>query len=51
MIDGKWEELLHLLDLCRATLTRYHDLMSVFAEMDDCLADMAQIEVQYIDPH
>ena len=26
-------------------LTRYHDLMSVFADMDDCLGEMAQTEV------
>ena len=34
-----------MLDACRSTLSHHHDLMSVFAEMDDCLSDMAQTEV------
>ena len=33
------------LESCRSMLTRYHDLMSVFAEMDDCLGEMTQTEV------
>ena len=31
--------------MCRSSLSSYHDLMAVFAEMDDCLQEMAQIEV------
>ena len=45
MIEKKWKELMSRLEACRSMLTRYHDLMSVFAEMDDCLGDMAQTEV------
>lgn len=45
MIEGKWNDLLASLEACKNTLSRYHDLMSVFSEMNDCLANMAQIEV------
>lgn len=45
MIEGKWNDLLASLETCKNTLSRYHDLMSVFSEMNDCLANMAQIEV------
>jgi len=45
VIERKWHNLVQKLDACRSTLSHYHDLMSVFAEMDDCLADMAQTEV------
>jgi len=46
VIERKWHNLVQKLDACRSTLSHYHDLMSVFAEMDDCLADMAQTEVR-----
>ena len=45
VIDRKWAELQMKLDELRGTLSRYHDLMSVFSEMEDCLADMKQLEV------
>jgi len=45
VIEGKWHDLIGKLDAYRSTLSRQHDLMSVFAEMDDCLNDMAQTEV------
>ena len=45
VIETKWQDLLQKLEACRSTLSRYHDLMSVFAEMDDCLTNMGQIEV------
>ena len=45
VIEGKWRDLIRKLEACRSTLSRHHDLMSVFAEMDDCLSDMAQTEV------
>ena len=45
VIEKKWKELMSKLEACRSMLTRYHDLMSVFAEMDDCLGEMAQTEV------
>ena len=45
MIEAKWDSLLKKLDTGRGSLSRYHDLMAVFADMDDCLGDMAQIEV------
>ena len=47
VIEGKWSDLLGALEACKSTLSRYHDLMSVFAEIDDCLANMAQIEVLF----
>ncbi len=46
VIETKWEGLLSKLESCRSVLSHYHDLMSVFAEMNDCLADMTQIEVR-----
>ena len=46
VIERKWSDLLTALEACKSTLSRYHDLMSVFSEMSDCLATMAQIEVQ-----
>ena len=46
VIERKWSDLLAALEACKSTLSRYHDLMSVFSEMSDCLATMAQIEVQ-----
>ena len=45
MIETKWEGLQSKLEACHSTLSKYHDFMSVFAEMNDCLADIAQIEV------
>lgn len=45
MIEGKWNDLLASLEACKNMLSCYHDLMSVFSEMNDCLANMAQIEV------
>ena len=45
MIEKKWKDLMTKLESCRSMLTRYHDLMSVFAEMDDCLGEMTQTEV------
>ncbi len=45
VIDKKWAELQKMLDELRGTLSRYHDLMSVFSEMEDCLTDMRQLEV------
>ena len=39
------------LESCRSMLTRYHDLMSVFAEMDDCLGEMTQTEVSLCIAH
>ena len=47
VIEAKWDSLLKKLDTGRGSLSRYHDLMAVFADMDDCLADMAQIEVDF----
>ena len=47
VIEAKWDSLLKKLDTGRGNLSRYHDLMAVFADMDDCLADMAQIEVEF----
>ena len=41
----KWEELLKKLEVCRASLSSYHDLMAVFSEMADTLSEMNQIEV------
>ena len=45
VIETMWEALTKKLEQCRRTLSRYHDLMSVFADIDDCLSDMVQIEV------
>ena len=45
MIERKWSELLTSLEASKSALSRYHDLMSVFSEMNDCLATMVQIEV------
>ena len=45
MIEGKWSDLRAAVEACKSTLSRYHDLMSVFSEMNDCLANMGQIEV------
>ena len=45
VIEKKWSDLLTALEACKSTLSHYHDLMSVFSEMSDCLATMAQIEV------
>ena len=45
MIEKKWEELHRKLEDSRSTLSHYHDLMSLFADMDDCLAEIAQIQV------
>jgi spectrin beta len=45
VIERKWSDLLAALEACKSTLSRYHDLMSVFSEMSDCLATMAQIQV------
>ncbi len=46
MIESKWEALRNKLEDSRFTLSHYHDLMSLFADMNDCLADIAQIEVK-----
>ena len=46
MIEKKWEELQSKLEDSRSTLSHYHDLMSLFADMDDCLAEIAQIQVR-----
>ena len=54
MIERKWSELLASLEASKSALSRYHDLMSVFSEMNDCLATMVQIEVSFkppIEPH
>lgn len=48
MIETKWEELQNKLEASRSTLSHYHDLMSLFADMNDCLADIAQIEVRFL---
>lgn len=45
VIDKKWAELQNKLDELRGTLSQYHNLMSVFSEMEDCLTDMKQLEV------
>ena len=45
VIEDKWSDLLASLEACKSSLSRYHDLMSVFAEMNDCLTTMGQIEV------
>lgn len=46
MIEKKWEELQNKLEDSRSTLSHYHDLMSLFADMDDCLAEISQIQVR-----
>ena len=46
VISRKWEELQNKLDDLRGTLSLYHDLMSVFSEMEDGLTDMGHIEVR-----
>ena len=51
VIEKKWSDLLAALEACKSTLSRYHDLMSVFSEMTDCLGTMAQIEVQAYNTH
>ena len=51
MIEKKWKDLMSKLESCRSMLTRYHDLMSVFAEMDDCLGEMTQTEVSLCVAH
>ncbi len=48
VINKKWTELQKILDELRGTLSRYHDLMSVFSEMEDCLTDMRQLEVNVV---
>ena len=48
VIEKKWSELLTSLEACKSTLSRYHDLMSVFSEMNECLAHMGQIEVMVL---
>ena len=45
LIERKWTDLLAAVEACKSTLSRYHDLMSVFSEMNDCLTTMSQIEV------
>ena len=45
VIERKWTDLLAAVEACKSTLSRYHDLMSVFSEMNDCLTTMSQIEV------
>ena len=49
VISRKWAELQNKLDDLRETLSLYHDLMSVFSEMEDCLTDMGHIEVRGLD--
>ena len=49
-IEHMWQELQRKLEVCRNSLSSYHDLMAVFAEMDDCLQEMAQIEVSSYTP-
>ncbi len=44
-IEKNWKFLEMKLESCKSTLTHYHDLMSVYAEMKNCVMDMAQIEV------
>ena len=48
-MEKKWRDLQSKLEACRSTLTHYHDLMSVYAEMTNCVVDIAQIEVIYND--
>jgi len=45
VINRKWEELQSKLDELKGSLSRAHDLMSLFSEMDNCLVDMRQLEV------
>ena len=44
-IERMWQELQQKLEVCCSSLSSYHDFMAVFAEMDDCLQEMSQIEV------
>ena len=46
MIETKWEKLQNKLEDSRSTLSHYHDLMSLFADMNDSLADITQIQVR-----
>ena len=40
-----WESLLEKLSSCHKMLSTMHDLMTIFTEMDDCLANMSEVEV------
>lgn len=39
-----WEALLEKLSSCHKMLSTMHDLMTIFTEMDDCLANMSEVE-------
>jgi len=45
LIEKHWKALQVKLEACRSTLTHYHDLMSLYTEMKNCVLDISQIEV------